>query len=511
MARVPLDKREKIAKALKAAKASAVNDIVKSTDLSETDHALLKDSGWLFPIHAGYSLLTSEDARNGDTVHAHLAFGKFLSAYLPERMESYVLSPLTSLEYAVRGKLPSTVIVENDKSNQTITGLPGDYCIVFRKTTAVDRMEKGVPIGPETIKILPTEEALACLTKPEVESHPDIIIASLAGADPMTLSEALVRKKNQSAGSVLISLLSGLGRETVARRVRDAMENAGLKVASSERKDTPMKPKAKEQSISYFIRGKWHTFSEALRPKASGLKFTPQDIHNLTNKAQDDKVQDAYHSLSIEKYTVSEELISAIANGKWDPEAQKHAIDAMAAKGYLDAFNFVTREAVRDAALWKSEKLPIEDSIEILSGLIIGIKRRLFTPMAEAGLISASDIESYRNHPVFIRGSNHIPMNYMKVADAMQGLVTATAEEENPYIRAALAHFFLGFIHPFGDGNGRTSRFVMNYLRLVAGLPWLIVPVERRSEYLSGMEQLSMQDYPVPFFEFLLSLENDHP
>jgi hypothetical protein len=51
----------------------------------------------------------------------------------------------------------------------------------------------------------------------------------------------------------------------------------------------------------------------------------------------------------------------------------------------------------------------------------------------------------------------------------------------------------------------------MNYLRLVAGLPWLIVPVERRSEYLSGMEQLSMQDYPVPFFEFLLSLENDHP
>jgi|GEM_PF-1460604 len=508
MPRVPAERREKIAKALRNAKASAKNDIIKSSELSETDISLLKEGGWLFAVHAGYSFLTSEDARNGGTIHAHLAFGKFLSIYLPERMEKYVLSPITSLEYTVRGSLPATVIVENDTSNQTITGLPGGYCIVVRKTTAVDRMEKGAPIGPESIKILPTEEAIACLTKPEIQSHIDLIIAGLAGADPMALSEALVRKRNQSGGSVLVGLLEELGREIIARRIKDAMENAGFKIADSERTALVMKPKAKEPATSYFIRGKWNSFSELLKAKAATMEFTPQGIQDVVNKAQKEKIQDAYHSLSIEKYIVSEEMIESIASGQWDPETQKDAINAMAAKGYIDAFNFVLREALRDEALWQSGNTPTEDISEILLALVLGIKRRLFAPMAEAGLLSPSDLESYRNHPIFIRGSNHVPMNHTKIAEAMQGLVTSTAEEKSPYIRAALAHFFLGFIHPFADGNGRTSRFIMNYLRLVAGLPWLIVPVEKRSEYLSGMEQMSMQEYPNPFFDFLLSLES---
>ncbi|HYX36132.1 MAG TPA: Fic family protein [Oligoflexus sp.] len=325
----------------------------------------------------------------------------------------------------------------------------------------------------------------------------------------MAFAEALVRKRNQSGGSVLIGLLESLGRGTVARRVRDAMEGAGLKIASSEKIDLALKPKAKEPATSYFIRNKWSQFSESLKSRASQLTFTPEVIQVLVDQAQAEKIQDAYHSLSIENYRVSESMIAAIASGQWDPEEKKDVVNRFAAKGYLDAFNLVTREALRDAILWQRGETPIEEMCEILLGLVIGIKRRLFAPMADVGLIDPSDLESYRNQPVFIRGSNHIPMNHTKVAEAMQGVMLAAADEQNPYIRAALAHFFIGYVHPFGDGNGRTSRFLMNYIRLVAGLPWIIIPVERRSEYLLGLEKMSMQDFPSTFFDFLLSLERD--
>jgi len=51
--------------------------------------------------------------------------------------------------------------------------------------------------------------------------------------------------------------------------------------------------------------------------------------------------QDAYHSLSIEGYQVSEALISRIREGNWDPagtESDRDQRNALAARGYLDAF-----------------------------------------------------------------------------------------------------------------------------------------------------------------------------
>ena len=53
---------------------------------------------------------------------------------------------------------------------------------------------------------------------------------------------------------------------------------------------------------------------------------------------------DAYNSLSIEGYKVTPELIARIRDSEWNPEGNpddKQQIDAMAAKGYLEAFKVV--------------------------------------------------------------------------------------------------------------------------------------------------------------------------
>jgi len=53
---------------------------------------------------------------------------------------------------------------------------------------------------------------------------------------------------------------------------------------------------------------------------------------------------DAYHSLSIEGYRVSPELIERVMSGAWDPahhEADRQSRDALAARGYWQAFQKV--------------------------------------------------------------------------------------------------------------------------------------------------------------------------
>jgi Fic family protein len=65
------------------------------------------------------------------------------------------------------------------------------------------------------------------------------------------------------------------------------------------------------------------------------------------------------------------------------------------------------------------------------------------------------------------------------------------------------AHYRLVAIHPFGDGNGRTARLLMNLLLLREGYPPVAVRPEDRKTYLDTLEQASMRDDLKPFQIFL--------
>jgi Fic family protein len=65
------------------------------------------------------------------------------------------------------------------------------------------------------------------------------------------------------------------------------------------------------------------------------------------------------------------------------------------------------------------------------------------------------------------------------------------------------AHFRLLAIHPFGDGNGRTARLLMNLLLLRGGYPLVAVRPEDRKTYLNTLEQASVRDDLKPFQTFM--------
>jgi len=57
----------------------------------------------------------------------------------------------------------------------------------------------------------------------------------------------------------------------------------------------------------------------------------------------------------------------------------------------------------------------------------------------------------------------------------------------HPVYLAAFAHLKFVNIHPFEDGNGRTSRLLMNYILHKNGFPMLNIPLKNRRRYFEAI------------------------
>lgn len=103
----------------------------------------------------------------------------------------------------------------------------------------------------------------------------------------------------------------------------------------------------------------------------------------------------------------------------------------------------------------------------------------------------------------------YTPPGKESVRDAMPVLFELLSQEENAAVKAILGHFIFVYIHPYMDGNGRIARFLMNLMMASGGYPWLIIPVEKRTEYMEALEAGSVQEDISVFIKFIASLMKD--
>ena len=72
----------------------------------------------------------------------------------------------------------------------------------------------------------------------------------------------------------------------------------------------------------------------------------------------------------------------------------------------------------------------------------------------------------------------------------------------HPVRMAALAHYKLVYIHPFSDGNGRTSRLLMNWILMQNGFPPVIIRKQDRLLYYQHLVTANDGDVR-PFVRFI--------
>ena len=206
----------------------------------------------------------------------------------------------------------------------------------------------------------------------------------------------------KDASDVLALLLAG-GHSTIAGRLAGAFRNAGrLKVADDivktmERagytvRETDPFEEARQITLStrdvspYVtrIRLMWDAMREPVigaLPAAPGI---PRNARGYLKAVDDIYVNDAYHSLSIEGYRVSPELIERVRSGAWNPEQNpqdREDRNALAARGYYDAY--VSVKASVEGVLTGANAGEVSDDDHG------DWYRQLFGPSVTAGIVKA--------------------------------------------------------------------------------------------------------------------------
>lgn len=474
---------------------------LRSKDISRTHRERLLKAGFLKEVMKGWYIPSRPDENAGESTAWYTSFWGFCAQYLSDRFGTdWSLSPEQSLIiHAGNTTVPAQLLVRAVKGGNSKTDLPHNTSLFeTRATIAPDEALEIV----DNLRLFSVEDALILVPEVFFQNHPTearTVLAMMPDASRL-LGKLLDGGHTRAAGR-LAGAFRSIGSEKVADEILAAMKAASHDVREiNPFEQSILVPNAGRITSPHVhrIRLKWESMRDDvidLFPKAQPIT---NDIDAYLKQIDEIYVTDAYHSLSIEGYRVSPELIDKVRSGTWNPETdeQDRALkDALAARGYWEAFQRV-KESIRAV-------LEGADAGEVVERDLSDWYRNLFAPSVTAGILKASQLAGYRSSPVYIRQSQHVPMSPEAVRDCMPVFFDLLKAEDDPTVRIVLGHFIFVFIHPFLDGNGRIARFLMNVMMAAAGQPWTVIKLEQRAAYMAALETASVREDIRPFAAFL--------
>jgi hypothetical protein len=478
--------------------------VVRSDQLSRTHRERLIRNGFLSEVMRGWYIATSPTERPGESTSWYAGYWDFVSRYLTDRFrDDWCLGPEASLLiHAGDWSVPRQLLVRAPRGSNKPVSLPHNTSIYDMRLDLTDAKDMQVENG---VRLLTAPAALVAAVPGMFRQQPIPMRVVLASQRD---SSALLAKLLEGGHSVVAGRLAGafrnIGRHRIADDILSTMTSAGYSVREVDPflagSDFNL-PEHDRSPAAVRIRLIWQRMRNDVIdvfPQAPGLSDDPDAF---LEKVDDAFVTDAYHSLSIEGYRVSRELIDYIRSGQWNPDSiseDRVQQDTLAARGYWQCFQEVKKSVL--------SVLEHANPGEVADRDHGSWYRALFGPSVTAGIIKSTDLAGYRSERVFIRNSRHSPLAPRAVPDGMAALFDLLTEETSPAVRVVLGHFIFVYIHPYMDGNGRMGRFLMNLMLASGGYPWTVIPVECRSKYMAALEEASVDENITPFARFLREL-----
>ncbi len=480
------------------------NSVIRGQEVLGVTHTKrLLDNGYLQPIIKGW-YMSSLPGNEGDTTVWYTSYWHFITEYANYRFgNDWSLTPEQSLAfYSGYYAAPNQVAIRAPKASNNIIQLKYGDTLLDVTAALPTKIETEPQFGLHVYSM--AEALLFCSPQYFITNSIEAQTCLESLRDASEIIALASNNGNSTRAARIVGALTAIGRVQMADEIMRMMTRLGYDL----RPENPFE-EGKEfardiiQRSPYSVRIQlmWEKMKKQIlaipTPKTSKL-----DAVSILADIDANYVKDSYHSLSIEGYRVTDELIERVRSGQWNPKAMEQDADAknaLVARGYYQAFQSV-RKSVDEVLQGKA------NAGDVVADQLSDWHFELFEPCIQAGIIQASDLIGYRKHQVYIRGSKHTPLNPDAVVDAMQTFYTLLRQEDNPLVRALLGHFFFVYIHPYMDGNGRTARFIMNAMLATGEYSWTINPVERRDEYMSALETASIEGDISAFARFIFGL-----
>ncbi len=503
---------EKLAQSLEVLKNLQDQGIVaiRSRDLSRTHRERLMKSGFLQEVIKGWYVPARPDETPGESTSWYASFWRFCASYLESRFgEDWCLSPDQSLALHTGNLIvPRQLLVRTKKATNNVTNLLHGTSLLDIRAELPGKDDTTIN---ESLRLFSLPAALiACVPASYRQNPTDLRTALAMVSDASDLLERLLEGGHSTIAGRLVGAFRNIGREDIADNISSTMEAAGYQIRQADPFETPSPMIFTTRKSSPYvsrIQLLWQRMREDVIQEFPAAPGVAAEKAAYLKQIDDLYTADAYHSLSIEGYRVSPELIERVKSEIWNPEKHERDRDhrnAMAARGYWQAFQLVKQSI---------EKILDDDKNPDTGNPATTIRqdhtawyRELFAPSVTTGILRAGDLAGYRNGPVYIRRSMHVPPNREAVRDLMPAFFDLLEEEAEASVRVVLGHFIFVFIHPYMDGNGRIGRFLMNAMMASGGYHWTIIPVEQRANYMAALESASVDLDIKPFTKFLAGL-----
>ena len=186
------------------------------------------------------------------------------------------------------------------------------------------------------------------------------------------------------------------------------------------------------------------------------LPETADDLHNVY------LAKGAWATTSIEGNTLSEEDVAKLARGELKLPPSKEYLGTEV-RNILDACNDML-EDLRNGVEIRLDS----ERIKYLNGQVLG-GIDLYAAAVPGQVRSRSvGVAAYRGAPA--QDCEYLLARLCEWLDGMD-FTLGHSQLAAPIVKSIIAHLYLAWIHPFGDGNGRTARLVEWQLLLSAGVP----------------------------------------
>jgi len=495
--------------------AGPIFELSKYPVMSRVHRDRLQEQGFISQVIPGWYIANRPGEPPGSSTFWYANMDQFVAAYANSRFgERWQASPEISVlrHSGETGAIRQLVVHSPDASNQVLK-LPHECSLLLYKVKEETLSPRAAP-PPSGLRLLALEDALVRVSPQFFVSQRLAAQIAMRAVDAIELARTLLEGDHATIAGRMVAALRAVGRAEAADDIAATMKAAGHRIVESNPFDCELPAydwRENESPHVQRIRAMWADMRPAVLEEFAGVPR--MDITNLPaflKDIEDRYVADAYHSLSIEGFAVTDDLIRKVRSGSWNPDgdkSDKELYNAMNARGYYELHHHVLELIERVLSNG-------EAAGEVFRKDFSNWYRTMYGPSVQAGLASAASLAGYRNIPIYIRNARHVPPAAEWVRQCMPVFLELMQKEEDAAVRAVLGHFIFVYIHPYQDGNGRISRFIMNLMLTTGGYRWTIVTVQSRTEYLAALDEASGDKDIRPFAALLARLareQHDQP